>query len=197
MLFQRQQQEAIADGRVTLTFRRWRRPQARAGGRYRVGAGLIEVTSVELVPLARVTQAEARSAGFDDRAALLRMLGGEADEPVYRIEFRFAGPDDRPRPATDAGLDGSALEDLVRRLEAMDRRSAGGAWTAVTLRAIRDSPATRAADLAARLGRETQPFKADVRKLKRLGLTESLEVGYRLTPRGEAVLAGMRTDGRN
>jgi predicted transcriptional regulator len=31
-------------------------------------------------------------------------------------------------------------------------------------------------------------FKANVRKLKALGLTESLEVGYRLSPRGEAVL---------
>ena len=39
-------------------------------------------------------------------------------------------------------------------------------------------------------GRETQPFKLDVRKLKNLGLTISLEVGYRLSPRGEAYLSG-------
>jgi len=35
-------------------------------------------------------------------------------------------------------------------------------------------------------GRPTQPFKTDVRKLKNLGLTISLPVGYRLSPRGEA-----------
>jgi hypothetical protein len=29
-----------------------------------------------------------------------------------------------------------------------------------------------------------------VRKLKNLGLTFSLEIGYRLTPKGEALLAG-------
>ena len=29
-------------------------------------------------------------------------------------------------------------------------------------------------------------FKRDVRKLKELGLTESLPVGYRLSPRGRA-----------
>ena len=46
----------------------------------------------------------------------------------------------------------------------------------------------RAADLAPLLGRERLPFKRDVRKLKELGLTESLEVGYRLSPRGRAVL---------
>jgi hypothetical protein len=44
----------------------------------------------------------------------------------------------------------------------------------------------RAGDLAVELGREREPFKIDVRKLKNLGLTTSLEVGYRLSPRGEA-----------
>lgn len=53
---------------------------------------------------------------------------------------------------------------------------------------IRDRPAVRAPDLAASVGRETLPFKRDVRKLKELGLTESLEVGYRLSPRGATVV---------
>ena len=46
----------------------------------------------------------------------------------------------------------------------------------------------RAADLAERFGRERLKFKTDVRKLKALGLTESLAVGYRLSPRGRAYL---------
>jgi hypothetical protein len=50
-----------------------------------------------------------------------------------------------------------------------------------------------AATLAAALGRERDRFKIDVRKLKALGLTESLEVGYRISPLGRAVLrAGQR-----
>jgi len=53
---------------------------------------------------------------------------------------------------------------------------------------IAAAPGTRAADLAAGFGRERLSFKADVRKLKALGLTESLEVGYRLSPRGRAYL---------
>jgi DNA-binding IclR family transcriptional regulator len=51
---------------------------------------------------------------------------------------------------------------------------------------IAEHPGVRAPDLAATLGMETLPFKRDVRKLKELGLTESLEVGYRLSPRGRA-----------
>ena len=53
---------------------------------------------------------------------------------------------------------------------------------------IGDRPAVRAGDLADDLGRERLSFKTDVRKLKALGLTESLTVGYRLSPRGRAFL---------
>ena len=41
---------------------------------------------------------------------------------------------------------------------------------------------------------DTSRFKPLVRKLKALGLTESLEVGYRLSPRGAAVLAALDRD---
>ncbi len=58
------------------------------------------------------------------------------------------------------------------------------------LELIAENPGVRAPDLAARMGRETLPFKRDVRKLKELGLTESLEVGYRLSPRGRAYRRG-------
>ena len=56
------------------------------------------------------------------------------------------------------------------------------------LRLIAERPGVRAPDLAASLGRETLPFKRDVRKLKELGLTVSLEVGYEISPRGRAYL---------
>ena len=60
----------------------------------------------------------------------------------------------------------------------------------MTLAAIDRRPATRAPDLAEGLGRETAVFKRDVRKLKELGLTESLEKGYRLSARGRALMRG-------
>ncbi len=75
------------------------------------------------------------------------------------------------------------------RLERLDRASSHGPWTKATLDIIRRRPHTRAPDLAEELGRERDPFKIDVRKLKNLGLTQSFEVGYALSPRGEAYLA--------
>ena len=62
------------------------------------------------------------------------------------------------------------------------------------LRAIEAAPAVVSTELAAAVGMERPPFKLNVRKLKGLGLTESLEVGYRLSPRGERYLE-LRPDG--
>src|SRR5262249_43935139 len=62
-------------------------------------------------------------------------------------------------------------------------------WTAATLAIIEKHPRVAASQLAAKLGRERLPFKIDVRKLKRLGLTQSFEVGYEISPRGRAYLA--------
>ncbi|WP_410649572.1 hypothetical protein [Amycolatopsis sp. cmx-4-54] len=56
------------------------------------------------------------------------------------------------------------------------------------MRLIRDNPGRRAQELADLLGREKDPLKLDIRKLKNLGLTLSLEVGYRISPRGAAYL---------
>ena len=77
---------------------------------------------------------------------------------------------------------------IVTKLDRMDARSAHGAWTCRVLALIREHPATVSTELARCLDRPRAQFKADVRKLKALGLTESLEVGYRLTPLGEQVL---------
>ena len=69
-------------------------------------------------------------------------------------------------------------------------------WTAATLAIIGAHPQIAASRLAAKLGRETAPFKVDVRKLKKLGLTQSFEVGYEISPRGRAYLDAVRASPR-
>jgi hypothetical protein len=196
VLFEARFWPLIVDGSVTVTFRRWKRRQVVAGHRYRTGhriAGrqLIEVDAVEIVDPASITDADARRAGFSDAATLVGELRADAALPVYRVEFhRIDEPDPRSVLAADADLSPADRAEIDRRLDRLDRASTHGPWTRSVLVAIADQPATRAAELAAAFGRETAPFKLDVRKLKNLGLTESLEVGYRLSPRGVAYLDG-------
>lgn len=190
MLFPQRLAGAIADGSVSLTFRRWKRPQAKVGGRYRTPGGFIDVDAIDVVDEADITDAEARRAGYASARDLIADLPPPAGAPVLRLAFHHVDvADPRAELASSADLTDDDVAEIHRRLDRLDRSSAHGPWTARTLRAIQAHPGRRAADLAAALGRERDPFKVDVRKLKALGLTISLEVGYRLSPRGEAYLA--------
>jgi hypothetical protein len=190
MLFEQRYREGISNGSVTLTFRRWRRRQVVAGHRYRTAAGRIEVESVDVVEASSISDTEARRAGFGSAAALVGDLRGPGDLPIYRVQFRaVAEPDPRDELAAAAELSVEEVSELDRRLDRLDRASSHRPWTSETLALIADRPGVRAGDLADSVGRERAPFKLDVRKLKALGLTLSLEIGYRLSPRGEAYVA--------
>ena len=194
MLFQKRFWEPIRSGEVTVTFRRWKRQQVVAGQIYRSSPGRLEVTRVDVVAPASITDADARRAGHPSAAALIDDLRGGPGDDVYRIEFRFLDePDPRDVLAANTDLDETDIAEIDIRLGRLDRASTHGPWTRAYLEAIEANPGVRAPDLAATFGRETQPFKTDVRKLKNLGLTLSLRIGYRIAPRGEAYLASARS----
>jgi hypothetical protein len=200
-LFEQRFWAGIADGSVTLAFRRWRTRRAVPGAHHRTPGGIVVIDSVDLVDPASITDRDAARAGYATAAALRADLDAprrgraahDRDSPadaVYRVAFHLdGGPDPRAALAADADLGEPDVAGITARLARLDRASTTGPWTGATLRLIAARPATRATDLATALGRERDPFKRDVRKLKALGLTESLEVGYQLSRRGAAYLA--------
>jgi hypothetical protein len=185
--------DGIVDGRIDLQFRRWRRPTVKNGGTLRTAVGELAVGSVDAITARNITARDAIRAGYASRVELLRDLAKfRADGQLYRIEVRLAGPDPRVALRQRGELGDEELAEITRRLARYDAASNHGPWTMETLELIERLPATLAADIAATVGREKAPFKTDVRKLKELGLTESLEVGYRLSPRGRAFLERVR-----
>jgi hypothetical protein len=185
MLFSMDSWPGIADGSITVTFRSWTRPQAKVGGRYRIGGMLIEATDVRQVRVTEITDDDARRAGATDRAALVSRLATDQDL-VWRVDFVFVGPDDRIARRND-----TSSEDLTAVMARLSRLDRDGAWTRQTLQLIERYPGIVSTTLARHANQERPAFKLNVRKLKELGLTESLEIGYRLSPRGEAVLRNM------
>jgi hypothetical protein len=190
MLFTREFKEGIRAGRITRTYRTWKRPQAKPGGRYNLApSGVIEVDTVALVKLKNITDADAELAGFETRKALVDFLTGsrnQEDARLFQIDFRYLGSGAVRVPVKER-LATAELQVLTARLTRMDDRSESP-WTSAALELIGRKPAIRAADLAPDLAWETSKFKSKIRKLKGLGLTISLDTGYRLSPRGKQVL---------
>jgi len=176
----------IEAGRIGSVYRRWDQARVKAGSKLRTAIGLIEVLSVDAVDPADLTQEDAVAGGLETVPELIASAGNRG-ETLYRIRLRHVGPDPRVN-LREIIPDEAGLIEIGGRLQRLDSISKHGPWTWETLGLIADNPGVRAEDLAASVGREKMPFKLDVRKLKEMGLTESLLTGYRLSPRGEAVL---------
>lgn len=194
LLFKKPFWEGLVSGEVTITFRRWQKPHVRVGGRYRCHPiGVLEVEEVGLVKAKAITAADAKKAGFESRETLVRYLAElgplDDDTDVYRVVLHHGGDGDRVEIALEAELTPEDVATIAKKLERMDGTQP---WTKKTLALIDKNPRIAASKLAAKLGRETLPFKADVRRLKKLGLTQSFEVGYEISPRGRAYLAARK-----
>ena len=200
LLFQKRFHEGLVSGAVTVTFRRWEKPHVRVGGRYRCHPiGVLEVDRVDRVKVKAITEPDARASGFSSRGELIEYIRSARDEALtdetelFRIELHHGGDGDRVELALEDDLTKEDADAITEKLARMDGSEP---WTKTTLALIEKHPRVAASQLAAKLGRETLPFKVDVRKLKKLGLTQSFEVGYEISPRGRAYLALARGRGK-
>jgi hypothetical protein len=187
VLLNRATADGIADGTITLVLRHWDVPRAKAGGTQRTPVGTVRIDAVTEHPGGyRVTAAEAKAAGFPSAKAAQTELDRRPAKHTYVIAVSFLQPDERPGLAADDVLTDADIAAITTRLDRWD--AAGAPWTRVYLRMIGDNEAVRAPELAARVGLDVPRFKRRVRQLKGIGLTISLGVGYRLSPRGAAYL---------
>jgi DNA-binding MarR family transcriptional regulator len=189
MLFKDQVLAEIKAGRVTLAFRRWKRPMVLSETRLRTSVGELEILAVDAVDESKVTASEAKRAGFETVATLLDDLRASAGRQLYRVKLRFAGRDRRETLRAMTTLTNDDRAEIDSRLERYDRASRVGPSTSRVLALIAKHPEMSAGELAELSGFEKAWLKVNVRKLKELGLTESLQPGYRLSPRGQAYWA--------
>ena len=187
VLLNRATAEGIANGSITVVLRRWDEPRAKPGGTQRTVVGTIGIDVVAEYPGSyRVTAAQARAAGYPDAKSAQKELDRRPAQHTYVITVSYLAPDERPELASDDRLSDADVGVISSRLARWD--AATSPWTRQYMEMIRDNEAVRAPDLAARVGLDVPRFKRRVRQLKGLGLTISLDVGYRLSPRGRAYL---------
>lgn len=91
MDFARELRADVLSGDITVSFRLWRHPHVRVGGRYRVDAGTIEIDEIELVAFSSIDDADLRRSGERDRESLRQRAahaGPIADDTLlYRVAF--------------------------------------------------------------------------------------------------------------
>jgi hypothetical protein len=183
--------EKIKSGEITVLFRRWSRPGAKAGGTQMTQSGMVGIDTVEVVTEDDITELDAREAGYGTKANLLDKLAYR-DDPIYRMRVYWAGEDPRIALRENDELNDDELNEIIVKLDKLDKNSKRGPWTQSYPQVIHDMPQTYSGLLANYLGLSIPEFKPWVRKLKALGLTESLHPGYRLSPRGEKVLRALK-----
>lgn len=187
MLIKREILERIRAGEITLQFRRWKRRTVKPGGTLRTAVGVLRIGAITPVGEAALSDRDACMAGFADAAALRAWLASGKAGELERIEISWLGEDPRAALRAEAALSVEELAGVAARLDAIDARAREGGWTARAMDLIASRPGVPAADLAADMELEKLAFKTRIRRLKELGLTESLETGYRLSARGEHV----------
>ena len=189
MLFRQDVLAGIAEGRVTLAFRRWRRAPPADGSQLRTPVGVLRLDRVTVITSGDITSGDVERTGLS-LEELRASIAGEGT--LLRIELSVAGED--PRIALREHLpdpdDRERLRGVLARIDA----GSSSPWTTTYLALIADRPGTAARELASTVRVDVPLFKRRVRRLKELGLTESLEVGYRLSPRGRALMSLLRTD---
>lgn len=191
MLLTNAELEGIRSGKIDRTFRTWKRATVKTGGTLVTRAGLLAIDEAAPIERKELDEFEARRAGFESLEKLFERVDCGREGRIYRIRLHYAGPDPRIALRNDDQLTESVVEQLRQKLARLDAHSANGPWTERFLRTLATSEGVPAIELAQTLGYEKDWLKSNVRKLKALGLTESLQPGYRLSPRGEALLAAL------
>ncbi len=89
MQFTKRLREPVMRGEVTCSVRIWQKPRVKVGGRYKLGAGAIEVTSIKEISLKDITPALAKRSGFNGVVDLLKIAKHGPGERVYLVEFEY------------------------------------------------------------------------------------------------------------
>ena len=90
-MFSRDLRDAVARGEVTVSVRRWSRPQVKVGGRYPTAGVVIEVDALEVMPFSALTDDDVAASGETDLEALRARAAHsgpiDGDTLVHRVEF--------------------------------------------------------------------------------------------------------------
>lgn len=187
MIFTNAIAREIANGQVSVVYRRWAVARVKVGSLLHTTAGTVRIEAIDQTQITSLTEADAAAAGESTLDQLVHSFKGTSTDPVFRIAVSYEGPDSRDKLSATADFSTEERQQIASKLERLDRRAAQP-WTHRVLWTIANNPGRRARNLADDLGFDPAALKLHIRKLKNLGLTLSLDTGYEISPRGRSYL---------
>jgi hypothetical protein len=95
MVFAKRLRDGVRRGEIACSVRIWKHPRVKAGNRYRMEEGEIEVDSIEPIGFQEITPALARESGFLGVVDLLKVAKHGKGENIYLVRFHYVPPPTR------------------------------------------------------------------------------------------------------
>lgn len=92
MMFAKALRPRVRSGEISRSVRIWQTPRVKVGGRYPLLDGHVEVTRLQEIDLADVTERLARETGFESLEALMETARHGRGERVFLVDFVFVAP---------------------------------------------------------------------------------------------------------
>jgi hypothetical protein len=92
MVFTKRLRDRVRSGEITSSVRIWMSPRVKAGHRYAMDEGQIEVDSIEPIGMPDITPELARESGFLGVLDLLKTAKHGRGEKVYLVRFHYIPP---------------------------------------------------------------------------------------------------------
>lgn len=193
MLFKINHLKGIYSGKITLAFRKWKKPAVVKGGLQQTAIGQVKIIDITPIEESSLKNADALAAGYKSVDELRSDLNAIKEGTIYKIKVRYHGEDPRIKLRSQTNLTNDQFLTLKEKLSKLDRFSAHGDWTITVLKAIQKNPQKVSTFIAEKTGFEKAWLKLNIRKLKNIGLTISHDVGYELSPLGKVFLEKLKT----
>ena len=92
MVFAKRIREGVVRCEITTSIRIWTSPHVKAGNRYRMGEGEIEIESITPIGFPDITPELARESGFLGVLDLLKVAKHGKGNNIYLIRFHYVPP---------------------------------------------------------------------------------------------------------
>ena len=192
MLFKIVHLKGIKEGRISLAFRKWKKPMVKKGSLIKTAVGQLQILDIIEIEKSSITAEESLKSGYQNKSELISILDSKKVGNIFKINVKYHSADPRIELRNQTNLSQNEINLIIKKLQKMDSTSKKGSWTYEILNAIFENPDTRAQDLSDKLGFEKDWLKPNIRKLKNMGLTISQMVGYQISPRGKVILQNLQ-----